>query len=249
MSRDMPKIGTSLESLLNSFSLQTPIKHQAQTSRDPQKQSRPRLAQPRTGAHLFDMAWRDEFEKFEKVEVGSTEALHTWLSRNHDRSEGVALVTFKKHVGSKYVSTDEVLDELLCFGWIDGARCKLDDDRTMQFISPRRTQHWSKSYKDRVARLQDENRMQPPGLQAIAEGKRSGLWTLMDDVDALIVPGDLQRELGKRTHAADRFGHSAPSYRRNVLRWIKLAKTEATRKRRIEKAVDYAARDERIPQM
>lgn len=53
-----------------------------------------------------------------------------------------------------------------------------------------------KSYKDRVARLRAENRMQPPGLQAVAEGKRSGLWTFMDDVDALIVPegGGLRRE-------------------------------------------------------
>ena len=63
-------------------------------------------------------------------------------------------MTYKKHTGHKYVSRQEILDEVLCFGWIDGIRRKLDVDRTMQLIAPRQTQHWAKTYKDRVARLE-----------------------------------------------------------------------------------------------
>ncbi|MEL6721013.1 MAG: hypothetical protein AAFO82_09695 [Bacteroidota bacterium] len=53
----------------------------------------------------------------------------------------------KKVEPDKYVSREEVLDELICFGWIDGIRRKLDDKRTMQLISPRRVTHWSKPTK------------------------------------------------------------------------------------------------------
>jgi uncharacterized protein YdeI (YjbR/CyaY-like superfamily) len=96
-----------------------------------------------------------------------------------------------------------VLDEVLCFGWIDGIARKLDDDRTMQLLSPRRVQHWAKSYKDRAARLIQEGRMHPAGLKAIEEAKREGLWDVMNDVDALVIPDDLATALDARPPAAE----------------------------------------------
>ncbi|MEO0560625.1 MAG: YdeI/OmpD-associated family protein, partial [Chloroflexota bacterium] len=84
---------------------------------------------------------------------------------------------------------------------------------------------------------------------SVEEGKASGLWTFMDDVDALIIPDDLRAALEAHHPGLANFEASAPSYRRNILRWIKLAKTEGTRAKRIKKAVEFAARDEKIPQM
>ena len=106
-------------------------------------------------------------ENFVKVEMGSSEELRAWLSAHQQQEESVWLVTYKKHVTDKYLSTSEVLDELLCFGWIDGIRRKLDADRTMQLIGPRRMQHWAKTYKDRAARLIEEGKMEPAGYQSI----------------------------------------------------------------------------------
>jgi len=188
-------------------------------------------------------------ENFEKVEVTSALQLREWLEANHAQEASVWLVTFKKHIEGKYISRDDVLDELLCFGWIDGIRRKLDDDRTMQLIAPRQAQHWAKSYKDRVARLEAEGKMHLAGLQSIEESKQNGLWDFMDDVDALIMPDDLVAGLEAHPPALENFKLSAPSYRRNVLRWIKLAKTDKTRIKRIQKATDFAARNEKIPQM
>ena len=92
-------------------------------------------------------------DRFEKIEVHSQEALRTWLLNNHRQKESIWLVTFKKHHPNKYVSREEVLDEILCFGWIDGIRRKLDEDKTMQLLSPRKAQHWAKSYKDKAKKL------------------------------------------------------------------------------------------------
>ena len=186
-------------------------------------------------------------ENFRKIQVASAAELRAWLSLHHGQPESVWLVTFKKSTPDKYVSRDEVLDELLCFGWIDGIRRKLDNHRTMQLISPRKAQHWAKSYKNRAARLIEEGRMAAPGLAAIARSKESGLWDFMDDVDALIIPDDLGTALDARPSAREHFEAFPPANRRFVLRWIKLAKKPETRRKRIERIAELAERNEPLP--
>ncbi len=185
-------------------------------------------------------------ENFDKVEISAQEELRLWLEKNHGNEESVWLVTFKKEVSDKYVSTSEVLDELLSFGWIDGIRRKLDETRTMQLISPRKTQHWTKTYKDRAQKLIDQDLMQPAGYASIEAGKKSGLWHFMDDVDALIIPRDLKEALKAKSTALNFFESINPSSKRFVLRWLKLSKTEKTRSKRIQQLVDLSAKGEKL---
>ena len=127
-----------------------------------------------------------ETEKFNKVENVSQEEQRSWLDDNHEQSDSVWLVTYKKAVPEKYVSRWDVLDELICFGWIDGIRRELDDKLTMQLISPRRIEHWARTYKERAAKLIEEGRMHQSGFKTIELSKANGLWHFMDDVDDLI---------------------------------------------------------------
>lgn len=180
-----------------------------------------------------------------KIEVTSDQALWDWLATHH-ASPGAILITWKAAHRDKYVSRDAVLDALLAFGWIDGRRYKVDDDRTAQLITPRRQQIWAQTYKDRVARLDAQGRMQPPGQSAVAAGKASGLWDAMADVDRLEVPSDFAHALGDSLANWDAL---APSYRRNVLRWIKQAKTAPTRAKRIAQATQATRSGEKLPQM
>ena len=78
----------------------------------------------------------------ERVEVSSSIQLWDWLLTAHTQHESVWLVTWKAANRDKYVSRDEVLDALIAFGWIDGRRMKLDEERTMQLIAPRQEQAW-----------------------------------------------------------------------------------------------------------
>jgi uncharacterized protein YdeI (YjbR/CyaY-like superfamily) len=149
-------------------------------------------------------------------------------------------------VPEKYISTADMLDELLCFGWIDGIRRKLDETRTMQLIAPRKIEHWAKTYKDRAAKLIKEGKMQEAGFRSIALSKQNGLWDFMDDVDQLIIPHDLKETLEKYKNATAFFQAINNSSKRFVLRWIKLAKTEKTRKNRIEQIAQLAAKGEKI---
>jgi uncharacterized protein YdeI (YjbR/CyaY-like superfamily) len=182
-----------------------------------------------------------ETAHFQKVEITSHEQLREWLEENHAQYESVWLVTFKKNQGIQYVSRWEVLDEFICFGWIDGIRRKMDEKKTMQLISPRRVQHWTKSYKDRASKLIQEGRMHTSGLEAIRISKENGLWNFMDDVDNLLIPDDLEKALAKRLGATDFFENINASSKRNALRWVKLAKTPKTRNSRIEKIAHLSA--------
>ena len=185
-------------------------------------------------------------DKFEKIEIESSEDLRNWLTQNYLNTKSFWLITFKKSEPTKYVSRWDVLDELLCFGWIDGIRRKLDDKRTMQLISKRKVEHWAKSYKERVEKLIDEDKMHESGLKSIADSKLNGMWNFMDDVDNLIIPKDLKMALMQKTEAFDFFSTINDSSKRFVLRWLKIAKTDKTRQKRIIQLVELSAKGEKL---
>ena len=186
-------------------------------------------------------------ENFIQVEIKSATELRDWLLNNHSQKESVWLVTFKKEVQDNYVSIQTVLDELLCFGWIDGIRRKLDDKRTMQLISPRKVEHWSQTYKVRFVKLEETELVHQSGYDAVLTSKKAGLWDFMDDVDNLIIPVDLDLQLRQNKPALSFFEKLSPSNKRFVLRYIKLAKTAETRRKRILLVVSLSAQNKKIP--
>lgn len=143
-------------------------------------------------------------------------------------------------------SAAEVLDELVAFGWIDGIRRAIDDERTIQLISPRRTQPWAKTYKDRAERLIASGVMHASGLASVERARVSGAWEAMNDVDALVVPEDLRERLQGDPPAWAEFEGFPPSVKRNILRWIASAKIPPTREKRIALTVAEAKVGRRV---
>lgn len=190
-----------------------------------------------------------ETERFEKLTIENLSDLENWLDAHHDQSDSICLVRYKKSVPTKYVNRLDVIDALLCYGWVDCIGRKFDDERTMQLISRRRQQAWAKSFKDRAACLIETGRMRRPGLAAIEASKTLGLWDAYAESDALFVSVDLKAALADQLTAEAFFCAAAPSYRRNVLRWIGNAKQDATRQKRIELTMSLSAKHQKVPQM
>jgi uncharacterized protein YdeI (YjbR/CyaY-like superfamily) len=190
-----------------------------------------------------------ETDKFKKVEVASTQELRTWLEANHAQLDSIWIVRYKKSVPEKYISQEQVLDEILCYGWIDGLCRKLVENRTMQLLSPRRAQHWALSYKQRAEKLIASGKMHEAGLEAIQRSKTMGLWEYMEDVDSLTIPDELKNALEKPPSLVMEFESLPKAYKRNLLRWLKLAKTQLTRDKRISAIISATQKGERIPQM
>ena len=186
-------------------------------------------------------------ENFKQIEVTSAAQLREWLLKNHSQKESIWLVTYKKLITEKYVSVQEVLNELLCFGWIDGIRRKLDNERTMQLIAPRKVEHWTQTYKERFSKLETLGLVHQSGYDVVFASKKADLWNYMDDVDNLIVPNDLQNALNENQNASYFFSNLYLSSKRFVLRYLKLAKTETTRQKRIIQIVILSSENKKLP--
>lgn len=184
---------------------------------------------------------------FGTLEIESGAELRAWLAENHERCEGVWVVRYKQHVVGKHVSWDEIVDEALCWGWIDSLARRVDEDRTAQVLTPRRKgSRWSALNKRRVAALIAEGRMTPAGLAAIEQAKADGSWSAYDDVDALALPDDLAAALAAEGEARDFFDGFSSSSKKAILWWIQSAKREETRRKRIAETARLAAKGLRV---
>lgn len=178
---------------------------------------------------------------FEQIEIESRDDLRAWLEANHTRSESIWLVRHIEHAQGKHVTWDEVVEEALCFGWIDSMPRKLDADRTMLLLSPRLPgSPWSHLYQQRVEKLLASGLIAPAGLAVIERAKRDGSWSVHDEAEELIIPPDLAAALAQERRAAQNFhAFSSPTVQ-GILWWIKNAKQPATRQKRIADTVRLA---------
>ena len=183
-------------------------------------------------------------KELEQIAIESAADLRSWLAQNHASSGSVWLVTWKKDSGHPYVSYDEIVDQCLCFGWIDSLPKKLDELRTMLRISPRDSKsNWSRANKARVHRLIEAGLMQASGMAVVEYAQKNGTWDFLDEVERLQVPDDLRSEFDKHPDSRRYFDRFPASSKRAILEWIKNAKTEATRSKRIIETASKAAKN------
>ena len=185
-------------------------------------------------------------ENAPQVEVRSRAELRDWLAANHGQAGGVWLVTHKKSEGDLYLAVDEIVRECLAFGWIDSLTRAKDARRRMLYISPRNPgSNWSRVNKDHIAALEAEGRMTPAGRAMVDRAKANGTWTALDDVEALVIPPDLQAAFDARP-GSEAGWHGFPrSVKRGALEILLNAKRAETRARKVAEAADCAARGER----
>lgn len=176
-------------------------------------------------------------------------AWRAWLIANHAESSGVYLATWRKASGRTSVPYEEAVEEALCVGWVDATLRRLDDDRSILWFAPRRPKSgWARTNKARVERLTAAGLMLPAGLAAVEEAKRSGTWTMLDDVENLVVPDDLAAALEGLPPARANWDAFSKSARRGILEWIRQAKRPETRAKRIHETATMAARNEKAAQ-
>lgn len=186
---------------------------------------------------------------YEQVEVRSRAELRAWLASHHTQQESIWLVTYKKMAGSNYLPYDEIVEEALCFGWVDSQPRSLDQLRSMRLLSPRQPgSAWSRVNKERVERLIEHGLMAPAGLEKVEAAKRDGSWSRLDAVENLEIPADLAEALGRYPNAARHFHAFPRSVKRSILEWIVNAKKAETRARRVEETARLAEENLRANQ-
>jgi uncharacterized protein YdeI (YjbR/CyaY-like superfamily) len=177
-----------------------------------------------------------------QVHVERREAWRAWLAEHHASAGGAWLVSWKSATGRPVVGYGAAVEEALCFGWIDSLARTLDEERSMQLFTPRRPgSRWSRSNKDRVARLEAAGLIEPAGAAVIAAARADGSWSALDDVENLVVPDDLAAAFAAHPGAAGRWEQFSPAARRAMLTWVLDAKRPETRATRIERIAAEAA--------
>ncbi len=176
----------------------------------------------------------------------SPSEFRSWLAAHHSASPELWVGFYNKRAARKGISYSEALDEVLCFGWIDGVRKSLDRTRYYIRFTPRKQRSkWSLVNIKRVAALAKLGRMAPPGLKAFRERDKKNSGYSYEQRPRKL-PGRYERKLRANKNAWAFFKAQAPWYQRTAGWWVISAKQEETRLRRLSTLIENSANGRRL---
>lgn len=181
-------------------------------------------------------------QEIEEFYPETKQHLREWLQKNHLTKDAVWLIFYKKHTGKPSVAWTDAVDEALCFGWIDSKGETIDNDTFRQYFCKRKpTSTWSKINKQKIETLTAKGLMTKAGFDVIEIAKQNGSWTILDEVEELIIPSELEKTFEKFENSKDYFSSLSKSKKKVLLQWIALAKTDTTRQKRIFEIAENAS--------
>ena len=103
------------------------------------------------------------------LEYCERKQLRQWLEKHHAEADHCWVATYRGKVTMHdALPYTEVVEEALCFGWIDSTVKRMKDGRLAQRLSPRRTKsHWTERNIARVHALEARGMMTPAGLKKL----------------------------------------------------------------------------------
>jgi uncharacterized protein YdeI (YjbR/CyaY-like superfamily) len=178
----------------------------------------------------------------------STSELRTWFEANHESAAELWVGQHRKRTGRPSVTWAELVDQCLCFGWIDGVRYSLDNESFAQRVTPRRKgSNWSAVNIKRFGELDQAGLAHAKGRAAFAarEDARSATYSYENRERGF--DEEIEATFRKHPAAWKFFESQAPWYRRAAAYWVVSAKREETRTKRLQALIDHSTRDEKIP--
>ena len=185
----------------------------------------------------------------ETIYVETSKEWRQWLMENHRFAPSVWLICHTRKSALPTIHWSELVDEALCFGWIDSVRRSIDETKFTQLFSKRKPNGtWSKVNKEKIQRLIADGRMTAAGLAAVETAKQNGSWTILDEVEELIVPKDLEKAFKQHNGSKDYFLSLSKSVKKALLQRIVLAKRAETRQKRINEIAELAGQNKKPKQ-
>jgi len=176
----------------------------------------------------------------------SPKDLGGWLKVNHAIETELWVKIYKKKTGIASVTWDDVVVEMLCWGWIDGVKKSIDEQAYLQRVTPRKARsNWSKRNREHVQRLIIEGRMMESGLVHVRAAQADGRWENAYVASEIKVPTDFLAALKSKPQAQQFFETLTKSSRYVIAYGLTSAKKSETRQRRFEKFMDMLVRQEK----
>jgi uncharacterized protein YdeI (YjbR/CyaY-like superfamily) len=165
-----------------------------------------------------------------------------WLAKNHASSPGIWLIRHKRQTGVASMPYDDLINEALSFGWVDSLVKRLDDSCYAIKVTPRKpTSKWSDINRKRWKQLQAAGLLAAPGLAAAPTAK-----TYAPRPQIPELPPYFAKALKTNPKAWRNFQALAPTYRRNFVVWVHLAKRPETRERRIRESIELLSAGKKL---
>ncbi len=181
-------------------------------------------------------------EDLSSIEIFSVDEWRSWLEANHRSEHSVWVVCHTKKSVKPSVGWSQMVDEALCFGWIDSTRKTIDEHRYRQLFSQRKPDStWSMINKEKIENLIAEGRMTIAGMEAVERARNNGSWTILDEVEQLMIPEDLMQAFTLSPAAMQFYDTLSKSLKKVVLQRIAMAKRPETRQKRIIEATQSLA--------
>jgi len=175
--------------------------------------------------------------------------LRAWFAANHETAAELWLGYHRKRSGRPSVTWQEVVDQELCFGWIDSVRYPLSGDMSAQRITPRRKGSvWSAVNIKRFLDLETLGLVHPNGRAEFdkRDEARSRIYSYENRARGFDAASE--GAFRKQKSAWAFFEAQAPSYRRTASFWVMSAKRDETRTRRLERLIASSRAGERLAQ-
>ncbi|MDF3128787.1 YdeI/OmpD-associated family protein [Kiritimatiellaeota bacterium B1221] len=172
--------------------------------------------------------------------------LENWLKVYHASEKELWVKIFKKSSGIPSVTWNDVVIEILCWGWIDGIKKSIDEQAYLQRITPRKPRSiWSKRNREHVERLTKEGRMKASGNVQVEAARADGRWEKAYVASEMAVPSDFMEALDGNPKAKVFFETLSKSNRYVIAYGLCSAKRPETRQRRFEKYMAMLNRAEK----
>lgn len=172
-----------------------------------------------------------------------------WLETHHETARELLVGFHKRATAKPSMTWPESVAEALSFGWIDGVRRRVDDERyTIRFTPRKPGSSWSALNIATMERLIAEGRVRPAGLRAFEQRsvEKSAVYSYENRHRAVLDP-EYERAFRRDRAAWAFFEKQAPWYRQTSIYWVVSAKRPETRTKRLERLIACSAAKTRLP--
>lgn len=193
-------------------------------------------------------------KELERIVFINRESFRDWLEKNHDKSPGIWMIYYKKHLKEDCIKYKDALEEALCFGWIDSIIKKVDNDSYVRKFTPRtNTSNWSDVNKKIVLSLINKGKMTEAGLRKIDVYLKTGKvdWDFKSlrgdkEKNEFQIPDFILNEFAKNEPALINFNNLALTYKRHYVLWITQAKREETIWNRLKESIELLKENKKL---
>jgi uncharacterized protein YdeI (YjbR/CyaY-like superfamily) len=161
-----------------------------------------------------------------------------WLEKNHNKESEILVGYHKVKTNKSSMTWSQSVDQALCFGWIDGIRRSIDEEKYCIRFTPRKPgSNWSNINIKKVETLNDKGLMKKEGLESFNKRRKPDLGSYSYEHESQNLPENFEVKFKSNNKAWHFFTNQAPSYKKTLIRWIMSAKQENTKIARLNKLI------------